>query len=80
MGNNHGLKLKEPGWFPPTFWVELGIGLRPYIPMIAAPTITVASIITTSVPFAVDKLCEIGDEVLVLASSKREVENTLEID
>ena len=57
-------------------------GLRPYIQMIAiaAPVITVATIITTSVHFAVDKLGEIDDEVLVVANSKPEVENALEID
>ena len=47
---------------------------------IAAPAITVATIITISVHFAVDKLGEIDDEVLVLASSKPEVEKALEID
>jgi hypothetical protein len=54
----------------------------PYIQIIAiaALAITVATIIATGVHFAVDKLGEIDDEVLVLASSKPEVENALEID
>ena len=61
MGKNYGLKLKEPGWFP----IELSTGLKLYIQIIAAPAITVATIITTSVHFGVDKLGEIDDEVLV---------------
>jgi hypothetical protein len=73
MGNNYGLKLKELGGCR----VELSTWLRPYIQIIgiAALAITVATIITTSVHFAVDKLGKIDDEVLVLASSKPEVEN-----
>ena len=47
---------------------------------IAARAITAATIITTSVHFAVDKLGEIDDEDLVLASSKPEVENALGTD
>lgn len=35
--------------------------------------------ITTRVHFAVDKLGEVDDEVLVLARSKREVEITLDV-
>ena len=62
------------------FRVELSTGLRLYIQTIVAPAITVATIFTTSVHFAVDKLGGIDDEVLVLASSKPEVENALEID
>jgi len=48
----------------------------------AAPAVAVmvATIITTSVHFAVYKLREIDDEVLVLARSKREFENALEVD
>lgn len=46
----------------------------------AAPAIAVTTIITTSVHFAVNKLSEIGDEVLVLSHSKREVENALDVD
>ena len=71
VSNNYGLKLKETGGFR----VELSTGLRPYIQILAivAPAITVATIITISVHFAVDKLGEIDDEVLVSASSKPEV-------
>ena len=78
MGKNYGLELKEPGWFPG----RAEHGLRPYIQIIAiaAPAITVATIIATSVHFTVDKLGETDDEVLALANSKREVENALEID
>ena len=80
MGNNYGLKLEELGRFP----VELSTGLRLYIQIIAiaiaAPAITVATIITISVYFTVDKLGEIDDKVLVVASSEREVENSLAID
>jgi hypothetical protein len=36
--------------------------------------------ITTSVHFAVEKLGEIDDEILVLARPKREVENALDVD
>ena len=56
--------------------------LRLYIQIIAtaAPVITFVTIITTSVHLTVDRLDEIDDEVLVLASSKPEVENALEID
>ena len=36
--------------------------------------------ITTSVRFAVDKLGEIDDEVLVFARSKRKVENALDVN
>ena len=36
--------------------------------------------ITTSVRFAVDKLAEIDDEILVLARPKREVEHALDVD
>ena len=39
----------------------------------------VAAAITTRVRFAVDKLGEVDDEVLVLARSKRKVENTLDV-
>ena len=66
------------GGFP----VELSTGLRLSIRIIAiaAPAVAVATIITTSIHFAVDKLGEIDNEVLMLASSKPEVENALEID
>ena len=78
MANNYGLKLKEPGCHG--FRVELSTGFKQYIQIIAAPAIPFTAIITTSVHFGVDKLGEIDDEVLVLASSNREVENALEID
>jgi hypothetical protein len=54
--------------------VRSRVGLR------TAPAIAAVAISTTSVHFAIDKLGEIGDEVLVLASSKREVENALDVD
>jgi hypothetical protein len=49
---------------------------------VAAPAIavTVATIITTSVHLAVDKLGELDYQVLVLARSKRKVENALDVD
>jgi hypothetical protein len=53
------------------FRVRLRTGLRLCI-LIAAPSI--------AVHFAVDKLGEIDDEVLVLARSKPEVENDLHAD
>jgi hypothetical protein len=76
LGNNYGLKLNEPGWFPgrAEHWAQ-AVKLYIQIIAIAAPAITVATIITTSVHFAVDKLGKIDDEVLVVASSKPEVEN-----
>jgi hypothetical protein len=45
--------------------------------MIATVVVTA---ITTSVHFAVDKLGEVDDEVLVLAGSKREIEIGLVVD
>ena len=76
MGKNYGLKLKEPGLFPgrAEHWAQAVHSNH------RCSCIIVATIITTSVHFSVDKLDEIGDEVLVLASSKPEVENALEID
>ena len=57
------------------------LGLRAVCIEFAAPAIAVATmIVTTSVHSAVDKLGEIDNEVLVLARSKREVENALEVD
>ena len=47
----------------------------------AAPAFVVAATpIPTSVYFAVEKLGEIDYEILVLARSKREVENALNVD
>ena len=76
MGKDYGLKLKEPGLFPgrAEHWAQAVHSNH------RCSCIIVATIITTSVHFSVDKLGEIDDEVLVLASSKREVENALEID
>ena len=61
------------------FRVGLRTGLGLCI-QIAAPAIAIATIISTSVHFAVNKLGEMDDEVLVLARSKREVENDLHVD
>ena len=47
---------------------------------IAAATVRVAVAATTRVHFAVDKLSEIDDEVLVLARSELEVEKRLVLD
>ena len=47
---------------------------------IAALTICVTTIITASVHFSVDELGEIDDRGFILASSKPEVENTLDVD
>ena len=44
------------------------------------PAIAIATIISASVHFAVDKFGELGDEVLVFARSKREAENDLHVD
>ena len=65
MDNNYGLKLKEPGWFPgrAEHWAQAVHSNH------RCPRIAVATIITTSVHFAVDKLGEIDDEVLAFASS-----------
>lgn len=46
--------------------------------MVAATDVVPA--ITTSVRFAVDKLGEIDDEVLIFARSKRKVEHALDVD
>ena len=46
----------------------------------AAAAAAVIPAITTSVRFAVDKLGEINDEVLVFARSKRKVENALNVN
>ena len=65
------------------FQVGLRNGLRLGLSIqIAASAIavTVATIFTTSIHFAVDKLCETDDQVLVLARSKLEVENALDVD
>ena len=59
--------------------VRLRTGLGLCI-QIAAPATAVTTIVTTRVRFAVHKLGEFGDEVLVLARSKREVENDLDFD
>jgi hypothetical protein len=61
------------------FRVGLRTGLRLRI-QFALPAIAVATIITASVHFAVDKLGELGNEVLVFARSKRELENDLHAD
>ncbi len=45
-----------------------------------APAVAVATTITAGVHFAVEKLGEIDYEILVLARSKREVENALDVD
>ena len=76
MGKNYGLKLKEPGLFPDRaeHWAQAVHSNH------RCSCIIVATSITTSVHFAADKVDEIDDEVLVLASSKPEVENALEID
>jgi hypothetical protein len=47
---------------------------------VAVQHAVVVPAITASVHFAVDKLSEIDDEVLVLARSKPEVENALDVD
>jgi hypothetical protein len=70
IDNNYGLKSKESG-----------CAYAQVVHSIAAPaTAAVATIVTTRVHFAVDKLGEFGDEVLVIARSKREVENDLHFD
>jgi hypothetical protein len=51
---------------------------RRFLLRVAAAVMVAA--ITGSVHFAVDKLGELDDEVLVLARSKREVENALHVD
>lgn len=68
---------------PRSLGVRFQVGLRTRLGLciqIAAPPIAVATLVSTSVHFAVDKLREVDDKVLFFPRSEREVENDLDVD
>jgi hypothetical protein len=80
-GNNYGLKSKEPVCAFPSRaahckWAQ-GCAFKSLL-LRLLPSLS-PLFITTSVHFAVEKLGEIDDE-LVLARPKREVENALDVE